>query len=352
MASRQRPCSVFAPVSDSRVVAAPNAAGAAAPAAGGGHLPPTRHLADNLTMTTPYLDPKIDHAFKRLFGEHKHLLRSFLNAMLPLPAEAPIESLEYLSPEQLPEIPGLLKYSVVDVKCTDALGRIFIVEMQMMLTSSFESRIVFGASQAYVKQLKGGLDYRHLQPVYALALINQRFMRDTEAYYHHFKIVRTGEGDLADGAPQRVLKGLEFVLVELPKFKPTDRTGRQMQALWLRFLNEIGQDNQLPDAEMLGNADIAEAIKLMESSKLTRAQLDAYHASLDRARIETSITGDLLDEGMKRGLERGKAQGKAEGIAQAIIAMARSGLPVAQIAQILAVEVDEVERVVARSQAA
>jgi predicted transposase/invertase (TIGR01784 family) len=291
-------------------------------------------------VTSRYLNPKIDHAFKRLFGEHKNLLRSFLNAMLPLPDDAPIESLEYLSPEQTSDIPGLLKFSVVDVKCTDSRGRIFIVEMQMMLTSSFESRIVFGASQAYVKQLDSGKNYRYLQPVYALALLNQRFIRDSEAYYHHYKIVRTGVGDIGDGAPAHVLKGLEFVLIELPKFKPSGRTERKMQALWLRFLNEIGQDDAAPDAEMLGNPDIVQALDLMESSKLTREQLAAYHASLDRARTETSVSEDLRAEG--------ELKGRAEGKAEMILAMASDGLTTVQIARIAAMPVEDVDRILGR----
>ena len=119
-----------------------------------------------------YLDPKIDLTFKRVFGEHKNLLKSFLNALLPLPDDGQIESLEYLTPEQAPEIPGLHRLSIVDVKWTDQKGRIFIVEMQMLWSASFEQRMVFGASQAYVKQFRTGPTWSGLRPVYALALIN------------------------------------------------------------------------------------------------------------------------------------------------------------------------------------
>jgi len=31
-----------------------------------------------------YLDPKVDFLFKKIFGEHKDLLISFLNSLLPL----------------------------------------------------------------------------------------------------------------------------------------------------------------------------------------------------------------------------------------------------------------------------
>ena len=34
-------------------------------------------------MPSRYLDPKIDLAFKRVFGEHKNLLKSFLRPCCP-----------------------------------------------------------------------------------------------------------------------------------------------------------------------------------------------------------------------------------------------------------------------------
>jgi hypothetical protein len=146
---------------------------------------PAESPAMNSLFSSRYLDPKVDLAFKRIFGEHEHLLRSFLNAMLPLPEGREITQLEYLTPEQVPEIPGLMKYSIVDVKCTDTQGRIFIVEMQMLWIPSFASRIVFAGAQAYVKQLAVGQNYGKLQPVYVLAMINDQFRRDTDEFYHH-----------------------------------------------------------------------------------------------------------------------------------------------------------------------
>jgi predicted transposase/invertase (TIGR01784 family) len=70
-----------------------------------------------------YLDHKNDLTFKKVFGEHPRLLRSFLNAMLPL--SVPIRDLEYLPAELVPEVP-LLKFSIVDVHCVDEKGRQFI----------------------------------------------------------------------------------------------------------------------------------------------------------------------------------------------------------------------------------
>ncbi len=100
-----------------------------------------------------YLDPKNDLTFRKVFGQHPRLLKSFLNALLPL--AVPIRDLEYLPADLVPEVP-LLKYSIVDVRCIDEQGRQFIVEMQMLWTDSFKTRVLFNASKAYVRQLDKG----------------------------------------------------------------------------------------------------------------------------------------------------------------------------------------------------
>ena len=78
----------------------------------------------NATMTGKYLNPKADLTFKLVFGEHKDLMMSLLNALLPLAEDAPITSLEYMTPELVPEKPSK-KNSIVDVRCKDSLGRQF-----------------------------------------------------------------------------------------------------------------------------------------------------------------------------------------------------------------------------------
>jgi hypothetical protein len=50
-----------------------------------------------------YSDPKNDLTFKKIFGEHSHLLQSFLNSLLPI--DNPIASLEYLAAELVSETP-------------------------------------------------------------------------------------------------------------------------------------------------------------------------------------------------------------------------------------------------------
>jgi len=57
-------------------------------------------------MTTRYLNPANDVAFKKLFGteNHKPLLISFLNAVLNLEDDHAIKEIEFLPQEQVPLI--------------------------------------------------------------------------------------------------------------------------------------------------------------------------------------------------------------------------------------------------------
>ncbi|WP_111446849.1 Rpn family recombination-promoting nuclease/putative transposase [Breznakibacter xylanolyticus] len=252
-----------------------------------------------------YLDPKNDLTFKRIFGEHPHLCKSFLNSMLPLEPDALIEELEYLSPELVPEI-TVLKRTIVDVRCRDQKGRQFIVEMQMYWTESFKNRVVFNASKAYVKQLDNAKEYKLLQPVYALSLVNETFEPQLADYYHHFKIVNHAH-------PEKQIEGLEFVFVELPKFKAANLRDKRMQVLWLKFLTEIEDGtSQIPD-ELLHEALISEAVHILESGSYSKEQLEHYDQYWDSIRAERSAFLDAEERGRVEGLEQGRVEGLEKG---------------------------------------
>ena len=149
----------------------------------------------NEMMAGKYLDPKADLTFKLVFGEHKDLVMSLLNALLPLEPDGQITSVEYLPTELVPENPGK-KDSVVDVRCEDQQGRQFIVEMQMYWNQYFKSRVLLNASKAVVKQLKDGEGYNLIQPVYCLNLINDiGFESGPDEFYHDYAIVNVAHSD-------------------------------------------------------------------------------------------------------------------------------------------------------------
>ncbi|MDR0733352.1 MAG: Rpn family recombination-promoting nuclease/putative transposase [Dysgonamonadaceae bacterium] len=259
-------------------------------------------------MKTRYLDPKNDLTFKRIFGEHPHLLISFLNALMPLPPNRLIERLEYLSPEQVPEHP-LGKNSIVDVKCTDNQGRRFIVEMQMYWSEVFKSRMVFNASKAYVRQIGKRESYRLLQPVYGLGILNDTFDNKTEEFYHHYQTINRYN-------TEEVIEGLEFIMVELPKFKPAKWSDRKMAVLWLRFLSEVEDETQNVSADLLENKEIQEALSLCEEGAFTPKELERYDQYWDYIRREKGIADQARIEGLMEGRMKGEAIGEAKGRTQ------------------------------------
>jgi predicted transposase/invertase (TIGR01784 family) len=254
-----------------------------------------------------YLDPKNDLTFKKVFGQHPHLLKSLLNALLPLPEDRPIVSLEYLPAELVPPIP-VFKNSIVDVRCMDAVGRQFIVEMQMLWTDSFYQRVVFNASKAYVKQIKSGEDYDQLETVYSLNLIDDTFTPASDtAYYHHYQIVNIAN-------TERRIEGLEFVFVELPKFVPKTYTEKKLRALWLRYLTEIEDQTTEISHELLEEPDIREAVTFLEESAFTVGELNAYDAYWDSIRVERTRINDSLKVGLEQGRQEGLEKGQKIGL--------------------------------------
>ena len=237
-----------------------------------------------------YLDPKNDLTFKRVFGEHKHLCMSLINSILML--EKPVVSIEYQTGELIPELPDLLRNSIVDVRCTDEDGRQFIVEMQMHWSESFKSRVLFNASKVYVKQLDKANEYKLLQPVYALNFVNEVFEKSHEMqneYYHHYKIVNIKD-------TEKQIAGLKFIFIELPKFKPQNRAEKRLYELWLRFLTEINESTTEAPKELLDNELIREAVGYMEKSAYTKEQIATYDKYKDTIMVAISLVSDAKTE--------------------------------------------------------
>ena len=235
-----------------------------------------------------YLDPRADVVFKRIFGEHPHLLISFLNAVLPLAENQKIVNLTYLPSESVPKIPTL-KRTIADVRCTDDKGRVFIVEMQINWTDSFKQRLLFETSQAYVKQLEKGEDYHLLEPVYGLGLISAAF-DESEQWYHHYQLVNVVK------PVKEIIEGLQLIFVELPKFKALGAKDT-LRLLWLRFLREINQHTQEVSPELLAIPEIQQAVQLAEEAAYTPAQMLAYEQYWDAVSIEKTIKHDAHVKG-------------------------------------------------------
>lgn len=256
-----------------------------------------------------YLDPKADLTFKKVFGEHKDLMISFLNALLPLDDDGKVISLEYLSSEMAPENP-FKKDTIVDVRCKDQMGRSFIVEMQMIWTPAFMKRVLFNSSKAYVRQLDKGGGYEDLQPVYSLNLVNDTFRDDTDECYHDYGLMDIKEKN-------HTIKGLHLIFIELPKFRPHTYQDRKMTALWLRFLTEIDEKTRKAPTELLENPETRKALDIVEESAYDDAEMATYDHFWDAVSRERTLVA-AAEENLRKGMEKGMAQGMEKGMEKGI----------------------------------
>ncbi len=175
-----------------------------------------------------YADPKMDIPFKKVFGtaEHKDLLIELLNALLRLPTAARIVALDYLSPEQLPAHDGL-KQSILDVKCTDARGTRYVVEMQVLPVDGFEKRVVLNACKAYVEQLGTSGNYTRLNDVIAVTICNFNLFSEPVQMLSRWQMQEQDSGE-------RGLGQLQYVFLELPKYQGGDHP-KQIVDQWAYF---------------------------------------------------------------------------------------------------------------------
>ena len=268
-----------------------------------------------------YLDPKADLTFKRVFGEHPNLVASLLNSLLPLPAGEEISDVEYLSPELVPRT-SMGKNSIVDVFCKTNDGRQFIVEMQMCWSNKFKTRVLFNAAKVYVDQLERKEDFSLLRPVYSLNLVDAVFEKDVPEFIHHYQIVH-------DKYTHKVIEGFHLVFVELPKFKPQNIVERKMAVLWLRFLTEIGETTDEVPQELMENAEIRQAMELVEESAYTRPQLMGLDLFWDGVRVEKTMMKEheeRFKEGWDKGLKEGLIEGRKEGRRKGLIEGREEGI--------------------------
>ena len=285
-----------------------------------------------------HLNPKADLTFKKVFGEHPNQVKSLLNALLPFDKpEEEIVGVEYLPNNALRSDPWR-RNCLLNMVCRNKGGQSYMVEILMMWSSMFRGRVGFHASKAYVRRLevldKGALKVPQLtQPLYSINLVNEAFDSNSDTWYHYYPQVYAEDTD-------KVIEGLRFIFVELPKFTPYTYNEKKMQVLWLRYLTEIDEETRQVPQELLDNPEIHQAVTQIEESAFSDAQLLGYDAFWDSVRVENTLISDAL----KKGLEQGREQGRMEERLSTARKLKGLGISPDTIAQATGLSAEEIER--------
>lgn len=291
-----------------------------------------------------YLNPKADLTFKKVFGEHKNLVKSLLNSLLPLPENMSIKEIEYLSGDTHH---GNIdkKYSIVDVKCTDNFGRTFVVEMQNYWTTAFFSRALYNAVVTYSNQLKKGQAFDELKEVYALSLVNESEIPEGEFnkndFIHEYYFINTKNNE-------DVHRDIALIFVDLRKYKEKGcKAGKLLADLWLKFLTEIDDSTVDVAPELLANDEIAEALEIVERAAYSPAELEAYNKYWLDISTERTALAQSRQEGRREGRREGRQEGRREGRQEEKFDIARQmksdNMPVDIIAKYTGLSADEID---------
>ena len=260
-------------------------------------------------------DPKTDVVFKKVFGEHKNLAISLLNAVLQLDGKKQIKDLEYLPSEILP-IMGGKRSSAVDVRCQDSYGDYFIVEMQMYWSSDFLRRVLYNCAKVYATLYNKGEEHYKVKRVFSVNILNDVCDNDTANNYHRFNMSEIGN-------PKRVIEGIEILCIELPKFKPEDYAQRKMLKLWQEFLTSINAKTgkETVTDELMSNAEVKEALDLCRN--LTDEERGYYDGFWGMEFLRNDRDKTVREVSLAEGRAEGRAEGCAEGEKQKSIETAR-----------------------------
>lgn len=260
------------------------------------------------------IDPKVDYAFKHLFGRdvNRPLLIDLINQVLEPAPEQRIQDIELLNPfnpkESLDD-----KLSILDIKARDQSGRQFNVEMQMLLEPHFSNRIVYYLTRFHQQQLSEGEDYCTIKPTIAIVFQNQVQYPRVPDHHLCFRL-------LEDKYHFEYNADLELHVIELPKFRKTESELTDGLDQWLYFLlnaEKIDADS-LPAAfsSPLIKRAVGELKMLSEKELELHRYEDRRKAQLDHNTRVRYYREQGLTEGRAEGRAEGLAEGKAEGLAE------------------------------------
>ena len=256
--------------------------------------------------------PWIDFAFRKIFGKpgNEICLMSLLNSVLELPVL--IDSIEFKNPFSMKDYEGD-KQVCVDVKATDQEGRIFVVEIQLVVNLSFAKRALFYACSAYADQLGKGQGYGELKATYCVCLLMRRLWDDRQLH-HQFRLVERTSG--------RVLEeSIEIHTVELSKYNGRGESVRSAGVLeqWCYWIKNADKHSEgelralLPGLPFLkATAELRDIQAITEEKEMynsrEKAVLD-YEANLIDAQREAREAREAI-ENAQAGARKAQAEAR------------------------------------------
>ena len=213
-----------------------------------------------------FIDPKIDFAFKKIFGssDSKDILINFLNAIL-YEAQPLIEDLEIIDSQA--ENPTLgVQETRLDVKATISGDRIALVEIQLINVPSFGNRVLYNAAKSYSQQLTGKDRYERLKTVISVKIADFEMFENQPEFMSRFVFQ---EKEQQFECPDTEI---ELVFIELPKFSKELAALETTADLWIYFIKNTSTLETVPET-MSAVPELQKAFRIAREDNFTQEEL-------------------------------------------------------------------------------
>ena len=271
------------------------------------------------------LNPRVDFAFKKLFGteSNKDLLMGLLNAILL--EEDQLSDLTLKNPYTTKN--GVTdKLSIFDIRAVDMNGRQFSIEMQISSELGYEKRALYLWSKLYSEQLMDGVKYSELKKSISIHLLNFDLLNETD-YHNTYAVLNLS-------SKERAFSDFQLHTVELNKFEKQHPVGeRLVTALdrWSTFLTRAGElARGTMSPEMENDPLIKKAIEVLKSTALSEDEQEDYRTHWQWMMSEHSS------------IEYAKHEGKIEGKIEIAQALKESGMSLVDIQKFTGLSIEEI----------
>ena len=283
------------------------------------------------------INPRVDFAFKKLFGseENKDLLMSLINAIVS--EEEQVVEVELKNPYNLADYRAG-KMSILDIKAKAENGRWFNVEMQISEDYNFDKRAIYYWAKLVTEQLSEGRMFNELKKTISINILDFNFIPDNTEVHNCYKIINT-----ATGKDDKLHDIFELHYVELRKF--TKHNEQVISALdrWSTFLTKADKldKNHIPK-ELASDLAIIKAIAAVDRMFDEEERLVYETRMQSLADVESKIAS-----AEKKGREEGREQGIHQTTKNTAINLSKEGTALEIIAKVTGLSETDIKQIVA-----
>nr|WP_192927356.1 Rpn family recombination-promoting nuclease/putative transposase [Clostridium beijerinckii] len=248
------------------------------------------------------LNPKVDFAFKKLFGseENKSILIAFINSIIS--EKNKIEDIELKNPYNISNY-RKGKMTILDIKAVDEKGIWYDIEMQIAEQGFYDKRAFYYWSKVYSDQIESGDDFEILRKTIGINILDFNYLKE-EDFHNVYKVYN-------EKTKEEFSDLFEMHFIELNKFKKDYKDVKTALDRWVSFLNRAYEiDKYKIPKELEEDENIKKAIEKLDIMYLDKEEREIYENDLKALRIHNAEIRSAEEKGIKEGIKQGQYQEK------------------------------------------